>query len=177
VVWCRERQISCMIMWSRRLLAQRPSLPRPTYHPAALACRLRVCTSASPPQRLESWIENHGGQVVGVELRQCFDSSHPLSLRILTATHDIAEGACVITVPRACQLRYDNETHPGLLRLFERLPTGSDTGTGAWQFKQALTVRAKTLISDEHARCLQCMLTSACHKVGASAIEAAAQQR
>ncbi len=52
-------------------------------------------------------------------------------------------GALLLSVPRQCQLRYDDEhvqRDVRLTRLFERLPRGSDTGLGAWQYKQALTV-------------------------------------
>lgn len=48
----------------------------------------------------------------------------------------------LITVPRQCQLRYDNISDPRLLRLFENLPrSSSGTATSAWQFLQGLAVR------------------------------------
>lgn len=48
----------------------------------------------------------------------------------------------MITVPRQCQLRYDNISDPRLLRLFENLPrSSSGTATSAWQFLQGLAVR------------------------------------
>lgn len=37
-------------------------------------------------------------------------------------------------------VRYDAVDDPRLLALFQRLPSGSDTGQAAWQFKQALTL-------------------------------------
>jgi hypothetical protein len=59
------------------------------------------------------------------------------------AMQDVLPGTPLVTVPRSCQLRYDDARDPRLLSLFERIPPSSTAAgaTGAWQFKQALLVR------------------------------------
>jgi hypothetical protein len=107
-------------------------------------CAALVNASSPPPTAsvtLEEWLVQQGGLVCGVELRDADPAPHAAAHRTLLATRDHEPGACLIAVPRACQLRYDAvEQQPGLLRLFEHVPTGSATGGAAWQFKQALTV-------------------------------------
>jgi hypothetical protein len=43
-------------------------------------------------------------------------------------------------VPAECQVRYTSTSSERLLRLYERVPVGSDSGAASWQFKMALQV-------------------------------------
>lgn len=88
---------------------------------------------------LEGWLNANGGTISGVELTyyKHQDGTYDRQLR---ATQPAAPGACLITVPKHCQVRYDNVDDERLLALFKLLPSGSDTGQAAWQFKQALTL-------------------------------------
>jgi len=85
---------------------------------------------------LESWLTSHGGEVHGakLEIQQQPDGK---ASRTLKATKDIAPGAVIISVPKKAQLRYDGLQDAGVQTLMDRIPTGSDTGKAAWQFKQA----------------------------------------
>ncbi|MEW5304866.1 MAG: hypothetical protein WDW36_007447 [Sanguina aurantia] len=57
-----------------------------------------------------------------------------------SSIQSVAAGEVLIRVPRHCQLRYDTESDPALLRLFQAVPKGTDSGSSAWQFKQALVL-------------------------------------
>lgn len=49
----------------------------------------------------------------------------------------------LVRVPLHCQLRYDTITDPKFLNLLSKTPSGTENaGNSAWQFKQALAVRA-----------------------------------
>ncbi|KAL6763295.1 hypothetical protein V8C86DRAFT_2498338 [Haematococcus lacustris] len=81
-------------------------------------------------QQLISYITRNGGLVQHVELQG----------RELRATKALEPGSLCATVPRCCQLRWDDaHMDPRLLALFQKIPRGQDdAGSGAWQFKQAL---------------------------------------
>jgi hypothetical protein len=84
-------------------------------------------------QRLECWLLENGGHVSGVTL--CH--------RQVKATELLVPGRCLVSVPRACQVRYDDVHDEAMQALFSRVPRGSSSESdGAWQFKQALTVRS-----------------------------------
>lgn len=53
---------------------------------------------------------------------------------------DIEPGTQLLSIPSHIHVRTDQLPDPTLAKLFEMVPTGSDTGTGAWQFRQALVL-------------------------------------
>ncbi len=105
--------------------------------------RVGAVSDAYPEARLEPWIVQHGGKVSGVELCVVESAVGGLKQRDLRATETLEPGRLIISVPPICQLRYDDvEALSALQLLFDRCPRGSsNTAEGAWQFKQALTVR------------------------------------
>ena len=95
--------------------------------------RVEVRARSSCEQRLARWLEENGGLVSGVILDED---------RQVRATELLEPGRCLVSVPRACQVRYDDVHDEAMLDLFRRVPQGSSSeSAGAWQFKQALTVR------------------------------------
>lgn len=83
---------------------------------------------------LEQWLVQHGGSVYGIELKH----------RTVYATERIEKRRLLVSVPQACQVRYDQvDDDEALQQLFLCVPRGSkDDSIGAWQFRQALTVSA-----------------------------------
>eukprot|EP00195_Chlamydomonas_chlamydogama_P014915 CAMPEP_0202909216 /NCGR_PEP_ID=MMETSP1392-20130828/48680_1 /ASSEMBLY_ACC=CAM_ASM_000868 /TAXON_ID=225041 /ORGANISM="Chlamydomonas chlamydogama, Strain SAG 11-48b" /LENGTH=573 /DNA_ID=CAMNT_0049598897 /DNA_START=38 /DNA_END=1760 /DNA_ORIENTATION=+ len=97
--------------------------------------------AADPMTDLETWVTESGGVVSGVRLSVVHDRQRGLTKRDLRATQDLPAGQLLLSIPRPCQLRYDDVDDPRLTALFDKLPRGSGASGGpAWQFKQALVL-------------------------------------
>ncbi|GAX83247.1 hypothetical protein CEUSTIGMA_g10673.t1 [Chlamydomonas eustigma] len=93
---------------------------------------------AIPENQLEDWLSSKGGLISGVQLQVTGSS---VKQRSVIAMEPLEQGRLLISVPLHCQLRYDNIEDPLLLDLLEKVPRGSkNTTTGAWSFKQALSL-------------------------------------
>ena len=94
---------------------------------------VKVASPSIREQKLEHWLVESGGLVSGVTLGE----------RQVRATELLEPGQLLVSVPRACQIRYDDVHDEAMQELFSRVPRGSSDASGAWQFKQALTVSFK----------------------------------
>ncbi|KAG1680112.1 hypothetical protein FOA52_000225 [Chlamydomonas sp. UWO 241] len=115
-------------------------VPRARPDTARAAATTRPASSAaaaapSEPPSLEEWLVASGGSVHGVRLV-------PVARQVV-ATQALQPGDVLVSVPRACQVRYDDLVagQPQLSALFGQLPRGTRDGSApSWQFRQALAL-------------------------------------
>ena len=97
--------------------------------------------AGTSPAALVGWVQEHGGSVEGVNVQPAGggvgyglwstkvpSGCSPIEAHSVSGMHfhmqmqELKPGACLVQLPKQCQLTYDSQSQPELLELIEQVP-------------------------------------------------------